>query len=56
MRAMQPLADDGLVEITGEEIRATPVGRVFIRNIAMLFDRYLREQQMDSKPLFSRTL
>jgi oxygen-independent coproporphyrinogen-3 oxidase len=56
LEAMQPLADDGLVEITEHEIRATPLGRVFIRNIAMLFDRYLREQQMDSKPLFSRTL
>jgi oxygen-independent coproporphyrinogen-3 oxidase len=56
LQAMRPLADDGLVEITGDEIRATPLGRLFIRNIAMLFDRYLREQQMDSKPLFSRTL
>jgi oxygen-independent coproporphyrinogen-3 oxidase len=56
LQSMQQLGDDGLVEITADEIRATPLGRVFIRNIAMLFDRYLREQQMDSKPLFSRTL
>ncbi len=38
------------------EIRVTPLGRIFIRNIAMVFDRYLREQQMDQKPLFSKTL
>jgi oxygen-independent coproporphyrinogen-3 oxidase len=56
LQAIRPLADDGLVELNADEIRATPLGRVFIRNIAMLFDRYLREQQMDSKPLFSRTL
>jgi oxygen-independent coproporphyrinogen-3 oxidase len=48
--------DEGLVSITAEEIRVTPLGRIFIRNIAMAFDRYLREQQRDQKPLFSKTL
>ncbi len=38
------------------EIRVTPLGRVFIRNLGMIFDRYLREQQMDARPLFSKTL
>jgi hypothetical protein len=32
------------------------LGRIFIRNVAMAFDRYLREQQMDQRPLFSKTL
>jgi oxygen-independent coproporphyrinogen III oxidase len=47
---------EGLVTLPPGEIRATPLGRIFIRNIAMAFDRYLHEQQMDKKPLFSKTL
>ncbi|MGH9717607.1 MAG: oxygen-independent coproporphyrinogen III oxidase [Candidatus Acidiferrales bacterium] len=46
----------GLVVLESGEIRVTPLGRIFIRNVAMIFDRYLREQQMDQKPLFSKTL
>lgn len=45
---------DGLVEISGTEIRATPLGRVFLRNLAMAFDSYLPSQS--AKPLFSKTL
>jgi oxygen-independent coproporphyrinogen III oxidase len=56
LAAVKPLQDDGLVVHSAGEIRATPLGHVFIRNLAMLFDRYLREQQMDQRPLFSRTL
>ena len=48
--------DEGLVTLDRDEIRVTPLGRIFIRNVAMIFDRYLREQQMDPKPLFSKTL
>ena len=47
---------EGLVTQSAEEIRVTPLGRIFIRNIAMTFDRYLQEQQMDKRPLFSKTL
>ncbi len=47
---------EGLVELHPNEIRVTPLGRLFIRTLAMPFDRYLREQQMDAKPLFSKTL
>jgi len=49
-------ASDGLVTLGSSEIRVTPLGRIFIRNVAMVFDRYLHEQQMDQKPLFSKTL
>jgi oxygen-independent coproporphyrinogen-3 oxidase len=47
---------EGLVTLDSNEIRVTALGRIFIRNVAMIFDRYLREQQMDQKPLFSKTL
>ena len=48
--------EDGLLTIDGDEIRATWLGRIFIRNLAMLFDPYLEQQQLVAKPLFSKTL
>ncbi|HEX4002340.1 MAG TPA: oxygen-independent coproporphyrinogen III oxidase [Candidatus Acidoferrales bacterium] len=54
-RLEEPRAE-GLVTLARDEIRVTPLGRIFIRNVAMVFDRYLHEQQMDQKPLFSKTL
>jgi oxygen-independent coproporphyrinogen-3 oxidase len=48
--------DEGLLTVNADEIRVTPIGRIFIRNIAMVFDRHLHEQQMDQRPLFSKTL
>ena len=41
---------------TPEEIRATWLGRIFIRNLAMVFDPYLEKQRLAAKPLFSKTL
>src|SRR5579859_7161141 len=48
--------EDGLVLLGAEEIRTTWLGRVFIRNLAMVFDPYLEKQQLAAKPLFSKTL
>jgi len=53
---LEELRSEGLVELSSGEIRVMPIGRIFIRNVAMVFDRYLHEQQMDNKPLFSKTL
>src|ERR1700740_1490117 len=47
---------DGLVVINDKEIRAAWLGRIFIRNLAMVFDPYLEKQQLASRPLFSKTL
>ncbi|GAC1639167.1 MAG: oxygen-independent coproporphyrinogen III oxidase [Candidatus Acidiferrum sp.] len=47
---------DGLIEISSEELRVTWIGRIFIRNLAMIFDPYLEKQKLDAKPLFSKTL
>jgi oxygen-independent coproporphyrinogen III oxidase len=49
-------ASDGLVTLAPGDIQVTPLGRIFIRNVAMVFDRYLHEQAMDQKPMFSKTL
>jgi oxygen-independent coproporphyrinogen-3 oxidase len=48
--------EDGLVLLGAEEIRTTWLGRIFIRNLAMVFDPYLETQQLATKPLFSKTL
>jgi oxygen-independent coproporphyrinogen-3 oxidase len=40
---LKKLADDGLVELQPDWIVVTPKGRLLVRAIAMLFDRYLRE-------------
>ena len=53
---LEEARDEGLVILDSKEIRVTSLGRIFIRNVAMAFDRYLREQQMDHRPLFSKTL
>ncbi len=53
---LQAPREDGLVLLDAKEIRATWLGRIFIRNLAMLFDPYLEKQQLTIKPLFSKTL
>ena len=39
---LRALEADGLVRIDGTEVAPTALGRVFVRNIAMVFDAYLR--------------
>ena len=56
LQRLEEARDEGLVALDSAEIRVTPLGRIFIRNVAMTFDRYLHEQQMDKRPLFSKTL
>jgi oxygen-independent coproporphyrinogen-3 oxidase len=56
LRRFEPFRQDGLVLLEPGEIRATWLGRIFIRNLAMIFDPYLEKQQLASKPLFSKTL
>ena len=53
---LAPFVDDGLVTLTPSEIGVTLLGRIFIRNVAMLFDPYLEKQQMTEQRLFSKTL
>ncbi|OLE15395.1 MAG: oxygen-independent coproporphyrinogen III oxidase [Acidobacteria bacterium 13_1_20CM_4_57_11] len=56
LRRLEPSRQDGLVLLDGGEIRATWLGRIFIRNLAMVFDPYLEKQQLTARPLFSKTL
>jgi len=56
MKRLAAFAEDGLLFQDEEEIRATMLGRIFIRNIAMVFDPYLEQQKLEARPLFSKTL
>ncbi len=48
------LQADGLVTVTPGHIRVTELGRIFLRNIAMCFDAYLK--QPATQPRYSRTV
>src|SRR5207245_11510501 len=56
LRHLESSRQDGLVLLERDEIRATWLGRIFIRNLALVFDPYLEKQKLDAKPLFSKTL
>ncbi len=45
LRELQIMAADGLVSIAGDLIRVLPAGRLLIRNVCMVFDRYLRNSR-----------
>ena len=47
--------DHQFVRLGEGEIEVLPLGRLFVRNLAMEFDRYLREKD-GTKPVFSRTV
>jgi len=51
---LESLQRDGLVELSAERIAVTHLGRIFIRNVGMVFDKYL--QKPKDKPVFSKTL
>ena len=49
-----PVAD-GLVSVERDRIDIEPVGRMFVRNVCMVFDRHLRAKQPGER-VFSRTV
>ncbi len=49
-------AEDGFVRISSEGIEVTETGQIFVRNVAMHFDRYLRQRTAGPTPAFSRTI
>jgi oxygen-independent coproporphyrinogen-3 oxidase len=57
LRQLDAHVQDGLAVVTPTRIAVTPVGELIVRNIAMCFDRYMREKHAaDAKPVFSRTV
>jgi oxygen-independent coproporphyrinogen-3 oxidase len=53
---LEPLANDGVVELDDNGIRVTELGQLFVRNAAMPFDAYLAKQRAQGGPMFSRTV
>jgi len=51
---LRELENDGLVRLAPDRIVVTSLGRIFLRNIGMVFDVYLRKPK--DGPLFSQTL
>jgi oxygen-independent coproporphyrinogen III oxidase len=47
---------DGFVTIDDAAIAVSPLGRLFVRNVAMVFDRHLRARATSAIPIFSRTV
>ena len=47
--------EEGMAIVADDHIKATELGTVFIRNVAMSFDVYLKKLKRD-KPVFSRTV
>ncbi len=45
MQELQEYAREGLLELSPQWITVTPKGRMLIRNICMVFDKYLRTRQ-----------
>jgi oxygen-independent coproporphyrinogen-3 oxidase len=54
MKDLQALVDDGLVELEPDWIHVTPRGRLLVRAVCMVFDRYLREAQ--TRASYSRVM
>jgi oxygen-independent coproporphyrinogen-3 oxidase len=54
IEGLAPLEAAGLVRRATGALEVTPLGRIFIRNIAMAFDRYLASEA--PMPVFSRTV
>lgn len=56
---LQILQQDGLIELDSERLRVLPRGRLLIRNVAMVFDRYLQQSAVTGQspnPRFSRLI
>jgi oxygen-independent coproporphyrinogen-3 oxidase len=52
---LRALADEGLVAFEGRRVRLTPLGAVFARNVARVFDAYRRRAPAAGGPRFSTT-
>jgi oxygen-independent coproporphyrinogen III oxidase len=53
LERLRTFEDDGLVARSTNRLEVLPAGRMFVRNIAMVFDRYLGTQRLER---FSRTV
>ncbi len=50
---LAPMADNGLVDLSGDALPVLPAGRMLVRNVASVFDRYLGQATLQH---YSRTI
>ncbi len=56
LQTLKQMQTDGLIDLDNHGIDVKPAGRLLIRNICMVFDRYLAEkQQQFSKVIWATT-
>ena len=57
LRRLAPYAAEGMIEVQSDALQVTPLGALFLRNLAMCFDRYWREKhEGGERQTFSRTV
>ena len=59
LAALAPLEADGLVRLDPDALRISALGQLFMRNVALPFDRYFAARTRrgdDAQPTFSKTL
>jgi len=57
LRRLRAYEAESMVRVLPDRIEATDVGQLFVRNLAMCFDRYWREKhEGGDRPVFSRTV
>jgi oxygen-independent coproporphyrinogen-3 oxidase len=57
LKQLEPFEADGLVEQAPDgSLVVTSLGRLLVRNVAMVFDAYLAEQKKGAQPMFSKTV
>jgi oxygen-independent coproporphyrinogen-3 oxidase len=54
LEQLEAMAEQGLVELSAEGVKVTPMGWFFVRGIAMVFDRYLQADR--NRARFSRII
>ena len=54
LKALEPMAADGLVEVGDSLIRILPRGRMLVRNVCMTFDAHLQKARAEAK--FSKVI
>jgi len=56
LRALEPLEREGLAERHPDRVDVTELGRLLVRNVAMVFDAYLQDRTSEERPRFSQTV
>jgi len=54
LKEIEPLAGDNLLSLSSGRLVISDLGRILIRNIAMVFDKYLRNSEKEMR--FSKTV